>query len=109
MRERDNRHPLGSLLFFVFTVTQSKTTNADYYIQNVQILGHERTKIDKDPRQESGLCEILYARYSGKTFYLSMETPCCCPFRGHKYGGRKATERSLSFPPKAWNHRLRNS
>ena len=33
--------------------------------------------------------DISYARYS------EMETPCWCPFEGHKYGRRKPTETSV--------------
>ena len=34
-----------------------------------------------------------------KFIKLCMETPCLCPFQGHKYGRRKPTETSvLSFP-----------
>ena len=29
-----------------------------------------------------------------KFIKLCTETPCWCPFEGHKYGGRKATETS---------------
>ena len=30
-----------------------------------------------------------------KFIKLSMETPCLCPFQGHKYGRRKPTETSV--------------
>ena len=30
-----------------------------------------------------------------KFIKLCMETPCLCPFRGHKYGRRKPTETSV--------------
>ena len=36
-----------------------------------------------------------------------METPCWCPFEGHKYGGRKATETSaFEFSYKSVNSSL---
>ena len=44
-----------------------------------------------------------------KFIKLCTETPCWCPFEGHKYGGRKATETSaFEFSYKAWIHRFRN-
>ena len=45
-----------------------------------------------------------------KFIELCMETPCLCPFEGHKYGRRKPTETSVfEFPTYAWILRLRNS
>ena len=50
--------------------------------------------------EESGLCDISYARYSEKCFTRiykasygdSMETPCWrVPVEGDKFGGRKPT------------------
>ena len=45
-----------------------------------------------------------------KFIRLCMETPCLCPFEGHKYGRRKPTETSVfEFPTYAGILRLRNS
>ena len=74
-----------------------KNKIANHSIQKVQNLGNKRRQMCKRPRQESGLCDISYARYSEKRFTqtLCMETPCLCPFEGHKYGRRKPTETSV--------------
>ena len=75
-----------------------KNKIANHSIEKVQNLGNKRRQMCKRPRQESGLCDISYARYSEKRFtqtYNFMETPCFCPFEGHKYGRRKPTETSV--------------
>ena len=74
-------------LLVVFIVTPSKLE-----------MGNERRYIFKKPCQEPGLCNISCAMYSGKRFtqiYKALETPCLCPFQGHKYGRRKPTETSV--------------
>ena len=53
------------------------------------------------------VCAMFHLRDIRKTVLpkfikLCMETPCLCPFEGHKYGRRKPTERLfLSFPTNA--------
>ena len=45
-----------------------KNQIANHSIQKVQNLGNKRRQIYKRTRQESGLCDISYARYSEKRF-----------------------------------------
>ena len=53
----------------------------------------KKINLQKKLRQKWGLCDITYTRYSGnflrKFTKLCMETPSWCPFKGHKYDGRK--------------------
>ena len=58
-------------------------------------------KEDKDTKSlaMNQVCAIIfYARYSEKCltqiYKLCMETPCWCPFEGHKYG-RRPTQTSV--------------
>ena len=39
---------------------------------------------------------VLFGKVSPKFRELCMETPCLCPSEGHKYGGRKVTETSVT-------------
>ena len=39
---------------------------------------------------------VIYRNVSLKFRELCMETPCLCPSEGHKYGGRKVTETSVT-------------
>ena len=46
------------------------------------------------------VCAIVHMRDIRKNVFpkfikLRMETPCLCPFQGHKYGRRKPTETSV--------------
>ena len=45
-----------------------KNKIANHSIQKVQNLGNKRRQMCKRPRQESGVCDISYARYSEKRF-----------------------------------------
>ena len=71
-----------------------KNRIANHSIQKVQNLENERRWVYKKLRQESGLCDISYARYSEKRF-----TQICKAlvflFRGRKYGRLKPTETSV--------------
>ena len=40
---------------------------------------------------------VIRRSVPSKFIELCMETPCLCPSEGHKHGGRKATDLSLSF------------
>ena len=55
---------------------------------------------NKQPHQESGLCCFSSTRYfqsvSLRFIELCMETPCLCPSEGHKHGGRKVKETSVT-------------
>ena len=39
---------------------------------------------------------VIGRRWSPKWIELCMETPCLCPSEGHKHGGRKETETSVT-------------
>ena len=39
---------------------------------------------------------VIYRSVSPKFIELCMETPCLCPLQGHKHGGRKVTETSVT-------------
>ena len=39
---------------------------------------------------------VICRSVSPKFIELCMETPCLCPSEGHKYGGRKVTETSVT-------------
>ena len=73
-------------LFCVFTVTLSK----------IKVKEDKYTKI----LAKNQTCAIIHKRDIRKNVLpkfikLCMETPCLCPFQGHKYGRRKPTETSV--------------
>ena len=39
---------------------------------------------------------VIFRAVSPKFVELCMETPCLCPSEGHKHGGRKVTETSVT-------------
>ena len=71
--------------------------------------------IYKKPCQESGLCNISFARYSEKRFTQIYIALCgvamlCVPFRGTNITvGNQQKRLFLSFPTNAWVLCLRNS
>ena len=91
-----------SPIFSVFTSHVMKTKNRNHSVNKVKNLGYDRWLIYKQPRQESGLCSFSFASYLQKCVTqiyracLCMETPCLCPSEGHKHGGRKVTETSVT-------------
>ena len=77
-----------------------KNRIANHSIQKVQNLENERRWVCKKLRQESGLCDISYARYSEKRFTqilvkLCLKTPYWCSFERRKYGRLKPTKTSV--------------
>ena len=77
------------------------TKNRNHSMNKVKNLGYDTWLIYKRPRQESNLCFFFHSRVicrsvSPKFIGLCMETPCLCPSEGHKYGGRKVTETSVT-------------
>ena len=74
-----------------------KNINANHSIQKVQLIWE--MKEDKIIYIK-GLRDISYMgdiqkNVLPKFIKLFMETPCWCPFGGHKYGHRKPTEASI--------------
>ena len=76
-----------------FSLTrESRNKNGNLLItEGLEYEKWKKINVKKKPCQESGLCNRSYARYSEKRFTckftkLFMETPCLCPFQGHKYG-----------------------
>ena len=55
-----------------------------------------RGKVKKDEKSPWGQC-LTRPVPNGRrrSIKLCMETPCLCPFQGHKYGRRKPTETSV--------------
>ena len=73
-------------LFCLFTFTLSK----------IKVKEDKYTKI----LAKNQICAIIHMRdirknVSPKFIKLCMETPCWCPFEGHKCGRRKPTETSV--------------
>ena len=80
-----------------------KTKNRNHSMNKVKNLGCDRWLINKKPRQESGLCCFSFVRYLQKcvikiyrALYMCVETPCLCPSEGHKHGGHKVKETSVT-------------
>ena len=78
-------------------------------IQKVQDLGNKRRWIYKTPRQESGLCDISYARYSKKRTQVRRRH-VGVPWRGtNMAAGNQQKHLFLSFTANASVHRLMKS
>ena len=90
----------GRKIFSVFTSHLIKTKNRNHSMNKVKNLGYDRWLIYKQPRQESGLycfsSRVICRSVSPKFLKLCMGTPCLRPSEGHKHGGRKVTETSVT-------------
>ena len=77
-----------------------KNKNANHSIKKVQNLGNEIRSLYPNSLAKNQVCAIFHKRDIRKNVLLKfiklcMETPCWCPFEGHKYGRRKPTETSV--------------
>ena len=86
-------------IFYVFTVTLS---NVRMQTSQYRMFRIWETKEDKYTKSlaKNQICGIIRMRDIRKNVLpkfirLCMETPCWCPFEGHKYGRRKPTETSV--------------
>ena len=97
------------LEFWLSRFSRLKTKNCNHSMNYVKSLGYDRWLICKQPRQESGLCcfhsQVICRSVSPKFMELCMETPCLCPLEGHKHGGHKVKETSVTEVC-YWNEKL---
>ena len=122
---KERRWPtLGVCFTEVFVLQGVRQVRVDYWWfslscnQNLtwKPFNTESLWIYKKPCQESGLCNISFARYSEKRFTQIYIALCgvamhvCVPFRGTNVTvGNQQKRLFLSFPTNAWVLCLRNS
>ena len=121
---KERRWPtLGVCFTEVFVLQGVRQVRVDYWWfslscnQNLtwKPFNTESLWIYKKPCQESGLCNISFARYSEKRFTQIYIALCgvamlCVPFRGTNITvGNQQKRLFLSFPTNAWVLCLRNS
>ena len=91
--------PYSGLIFSDCTVTQWKIK-----MQTIQYRKSRIWEMKEDKYTKSLVKNQIYAivhmrdirkNVLTKFIKLCMETPCLCPFQGHKYGRRKPTETSV--------------
>ena len=102
-----------SLLSVSLSSHQKK--NANHCIQRVPNLGNKRRYMHKKPHQESGLCNISYARYSEKRITQIYKALYGGAMLVSLWGaqiwlpGNQQKHLFLSFATNAWIYRFRKS
>ena len=87
---------MQSTVFCVFTVTPSKIKMETIQSRKSRIGEMKEDKYSKSLAKNQ-VCAISHMQDIRRNVLpkLCMETPCWCPFEGHKYGRRKPTETSV--------------
>ena len=98
-KAKKRRERTGAEAYSRFSPVVWSKLNRNHSMNKVKNLGYNRWLIFKQPRQESDLCSFSFASYLQKCvtqIYRALhgESPCLC--QGHKHGGRKVLETSVT-------------